>query len=292
MSMQRKHLGTGLRASIIIPAYNEARVIGRSLARLLEAAEPGEFDVVVVCNGCSDDTESVARSAGGEVRVFSIDQASKSAALNHADQLARTYPRVYLDADLEVSTAAIRALIDALDDAHPAAIGFMDIDTKDRPWLVRSFYRLWRLHPYLRDGKFGGVYALNRTGCEVRGVYPGLLGDDEYVRNRFTQGQCRSVAGCRFRVFAPYTVSDIFRIRSRVYLGNLQLRDAGLLRADGSGESTRRWLRGTLSAPSNWPALPVYIAVNLLARLNAHRLHWAADYQWLRDNSSRAGAAG
>src|SRR5262245_58336894 len=48
-------------ASVVIPAHNEARVIERGLSSLLEGARPGELEIVVVCNGCTDDTAARAR---------------------------------------------------------------------------------------------------------------------------------------------------------------------------------------------------------------------------------------
>jgi glycosyltransferase involved in cell wall biosynthesis len=280
------------RASIIIPAYNEGQVIGRCLELLLKDAEPGEFDIVVVCNGCIDDTEKVARSPGASVRVFTIDQASKTAALNYGDRVARVFPRVYLDADLEVTTGSIRSLIAALDNNTPAAIGFMDVDTDERSWLVRSFYHLWVLHPYLQRGKFGGIYALSQQGCQLRGAYPDLLGDDAFVRNAFEPGEFVAVNACRFRVFPPYTVRDIFRIRSRIYLGNYQLRAFSHEVDHGPRSGTREWLRRVVDHPETWLGLPIYIALNLAAKINALRLYRQSNYQWLRDNSSRAGASG
>ena len=46
--------------TIIIPAHNEAAVIGQTLQGLLRQAGEGD-EVIVVCNGCSDDTAGVAR---------------------------------------------------------------------------------------------------------------------------------------------------------------------------------------------------------------------------------------
>jgi len=277
------------RASVIIPAYNEGRVIGRSLAALLNDSVPGEFDIVVVCNGCSDDTAAAARGAAGPgVRVFSIDEGSKTAALNHGDRLAITYPRVYLDADLEVSGKSVRALIDALRDGRRiAAIGFMDVDTRDRPRRVRLFYRLWMLHPYLRRGKFGGIYALSREGCARRGPYPAVVADDTFVRDCFEPDECASVPDCRFRVFPPRTIGDIVRIRSRAYLGNRQLhgRDAPMLLGQRDGHGS--WLQDVARRPDTWPGLPVYLYVNLTAKVRAARLYRRSDYTWLRDESSR-----
>jgi glycosyltransferase involved in cell wall biosynthesis len=280
------------RASIIMPAYNEGRVIGRCLEKLLKDTEPGEFDIVVVCNGCRDNTKEIASSFGPDVRVFNIAKASKIAALNYADRMARVFPRVYMDADLEVTTDAIRSLIAALDKDTSAAIGFMDVETAGRSWMVRSFYHLWVLHPYLKRGKFGGIYALSQQGCELRGTYPDLIGDDAFVRNTFVPGQFVAVNECRFRVFPPYTVRGIFRIRSRVYLGNYQLRSFSRKIDHGPRSGTREWLQKVASHPETWLGLPVYLAINFAAKINALRLYRQSNYQWLRDDSSRAGAAG
>ncbi|GGK79553.1 hypothetical protein Sme01_21630 [Sphaerisporangium melleum] len=108
-------------ASVIIPAHNEARVIGRLLTRLLAEAAPGEFDVVVVANGCDDDTAGVARGFG--VRVVETPVPSKREALRLGDQAASSHPRVYVDADVELGTADLRALRDALADDGVAAHG-------------------------------------------------------------------------------------------------------------------------------------------------------------------------
>ena len=68
--------------SIVIPAYNEEKVIGRCLRSLLAGAEPDELEVVVAVNGTTDRTAEIARSFGPMVRVVETKTASKIAALN------------------------------------------------------------------------------------------------------------------------------------------------------------------------------------------------------------------
>src|SRR6185312_1201240 len=46
--------------SVVIAAHNEARVIGGCLDALLADAGPDDLDIVVVANGCTDDTAAVA----------------------------------------------------------------------------------------------------------------------------------------------------------------------------------------------------------------------------------------
>src|SRR4029453_13779336 len=85
--------------SIIIPAHNEESVIRRGLHAVLDGAAPGELEVIVVCNGCSDATADVAREFGIAVRVIETDVPSKSNALNLGDAAATRFPRFYLEAD-------------------------------------------------------------------------------------------------------------------------------------------------------------------------------------------------
>ena len=106
-------------AVVIIPAHNEEGLIARALEVLLADAGPGEFDVVVACNGCTDATADRARQAaatlGLPVTVLSTPVASKAAAIRAAEAVATGYPRVYLDADVECSTATVRALVSAVE---------------------------------------------------------------------------------------------------------------------------------------------------------------------------------
>ena len=102
--------------SVVIPAHNEQSVLSRCLEALLADAEPGEFEVVVVCNGCTDETATVARGFGDSVQVCGIPVASKIAALNEGDARVSGFPRFYLDADIVLGTRELRTVADALDD--------------------------------------------------------------------------------------------------------------------------------------------------------------------------------
>ena len=100
--------------SVIVPAHNESRVIGRLLSQLLPAAQRGDLDIIVVANGCLDDTADIAASFQPAIRILSIPVASKRAALAAGDQAARFFPRVYLDADVEVRATDLMGLEKAL----------------------------------------------------------------------------------------------------------------------------------------------------------------------------------
>ena len=76
-------IGSPLTASIIIPAHNESSAL-RVIAALIPNGEKPGYEVIVVCNGCSDDTADVARGFSN-VRVLEIAEASKPAALEAGD---------------------------------------------------------------------------------------------------------------------------------------------------------------------------------------------------------------
>ncbi|MGF1663440.1 MAG: glycosyltransferase, partial [Kineosporiaceae bacterium] len=105
--------------SIVIAAHDEAAVVGRTLDALLTGAVPGEFDVTVVANGCTDDTAAVAAARPG-VRVLDRPEPGKVGALNAGDAVASGFPRLYLDADIALTAADVRTLAAAVRPAGAA----------------------------------------------------------------------------------------------------------------------------------------------------------------------------
>src|SRR5580658_5015807 len=65
--------------TVVIPAHNEGRVIRRLLEPLIKGADPGEMDIIVVANGCTDDTAEAAASFGPAVRVLTLGGRLRSA---------------------------------------------------------------------------------------------------------------------------------------------------------------------------------------------------------------------
>jgi glycosyltransferase involved in cell wall biosynthesis len=173
--------------SIIIPAHNEAMVIARTLRALTTGASFDELDVLVVCNGCTDDTANVARGFGLPVRVIETPLGNKANALNLGDQAALAFPRIYVDADVIVTLATIRALADHLQRGDALAVAPSPyFDLAGCSWAVRAFYDIRCRLPSAHEGIGGsGVYALSEIGRRRFDNFPNLIADDTYVRIQF-----------------------------------------------------------------------------------------------------------
>ncbi|MDW5323440.1 glycosyltransferase family 2 protein [Plantactinospora sp. KLBMP9567] len=271
--------------SVVVAAHDEAAVLGRTLRTLLADAEPGEFEVVVVANGCTDTTAAVARSVPGVV-VRELPEPGKPAALNAGDEAVRGFPRIYLDADITLDTAGARALAAAV--AAPgilAAAPRRRLDTTGRPLLVRAYYAINRRHPAYRNALFGrGAIALSATGRARFGRFPDVVADDLFLDGQFTEAEKREVAGVATVVATPRRTADLLRRLGRVRAGNASLRAA-----DDQVRRARRtsWLVDVV-LPRPWllPAGVCYVGLTLLAAGAARRP--AVRDRWGRDESSRA----
>ncbi len=98
--------------SVLIPAFNEARVIESSIRRVL-ASEAVEIEVIVIDDGSTDGTSALVEAsfAGDErVRVLTLENGGKAVALNRGMTMARGEVIVALDADTQFEVTTIARL--------------------------------------------------------------------------------------------------------------------------------------------------------------------------------------
>lgn len=110
--------------SVLIPAFNEARVIESSVRRVL-ASEQVELEVIVIDDGSTDGTSDVVHAAfAGEarVRVLTLANGGKAAALNRGMVLAKGDVIVALDADTQFETTTIARLARWFEDEEIGAV--------------------------------------------------------------------------------------------------------------------------------------------------------------------------
>jgi glycosyltransferase involved in cell wall biosynthesis len=285
----------GSTTSVVIAAHNEETVIGACLDALLADARPGELDITVVPNGCTDATATQARRRPG-VRVVETAAAGKAPALNAGDAAAQGFPRIYLDADIVVSTDVVRALRDRLHGDTAAIVAFPGrrIEMAGRPWPVRCYFAVNNRLPVFRDGLFGrGMVALSELARRRFDDFPDLVADDLFLDSLFSAEERALVDAVSTTVEAPLRTRDLVNRLVRVRRGNAALRTAG---ASGQlGPYVRQadrwsWLRDVV-LPRPWlaPAGVVYVAITVVAAVRARRSR--GQQGWERDTSTRTAPA-
>jgi glycosyltransferase involved in cell wall biosynthesis len=272
--------------TIVIAAHNEEAVIGRTLDALAEVAAEGEIAVVVVPNGCSDRTAEVAAARTGVV-VASIDVASKTAGLRVGDRRAGPGPRIYLDADVVLTSRAARAVIDALSSGAIAGRPPHVFDSARAGWVVRSWYRIRQDLPSISSALWGaGCYALSEEARARFDEFPEVVSDDLFIDSLFTADEVAIVPTDPVVVTTPRRLRDLLRILRRSYRTQREVEASGT-------EPLSTGQRGQLSdiatlvrrRPARIVDAGVYVAVVAYARLRT-RMSRRAE-RWERDTSSR-----
>ena len=92
---------------MVIPAHNEAALLGRGLAAVAEAQKvvPGRVEVIVVTNRCTDATAEIAAAAGA--RVVDCGARNISAVRNAGVAAATGEVIVTIDADSQMAPTAL-----------------------------------------------------------------------------------------------------------------------------------------------------------------------------------------
>ena len=278
------------RGSVIVPAHDEASVIRRCLDALFTGIDATEIDVIVACNGCTDDTAELARSSGHPVRVIEIPTPSKPAALRAAEAGDPPFPRIYLDADVELAGPAALAVLTTLDDGAAAARPPIRFDTERSSSPVRAYYRARGRAPALMERLWGaGVYGLSRSGRERFGDYPDVVAEDLFVDQHFDDTDIAIVPTVPVVVRVPRTTDALLRVLRRTYRGNDDnQRDLAPDDTRSPRTSTSVVFRQVAASARLGPGAArdavVYVAITIAARLRARLGHGE---RWERDDTSR-----
>jgi hypothetical protein len=219
-------------------------------------------------------------------------RASKTDALAAGDKAARSFPRIYMDADVETGTADLRALREALQAPGILAAGpAREFAIAGCPWAVRRYYDVWTRLPEVQRGLFGrGLIAFSEEGhARISGLQQ-VISDDLALSLAFAPRERAVVPGARVLIRPPRTVSDLLRRRVRTAEGTAQL-DQVSDAPDPAAAQTRPsdLLAMTLREPKLVPSVAVFLSVAVAARLAARRAVRQNDYSvWHRDESSRS----
>lgn len=268
--------------TVIIPAHNEASVMARTLRPLAGLAASGDIEVIVACNGCTDATAALAASFPG-VTVLDLAEPGKTNALNAADAAATRWPRLYLDADIEITEQALADVFTHL--SQPGALAarpaFKYHTEGADPW-VRAYYRARMRIPSMRAHLWGaGAYAVSAAGHARFPRFPDATADDAYVDSLFEPDEKTILDTTPVVVRVPKSVRGLHLTLRRIYRGN---HDLGAGAAAGSGLGN---LVASVTGPVALMDAGVYASLALSGKLGRGK-SLTVDGGWDRDESSRS----
>ena len=262
--------------SVIIPASNEAALIGRCLTALFASPPPqGGGEVVVVANGCRDATvaragamEAVAKAAGWGLLVLDLAEGGKPLALNAGDAAAQGDMLAYLDADVVVSPGLIGQLVAALAGTKPRYATGTPRIPRPASAVTRAYAGFWQRLPFAAEtvAPGYGLFAVNAAGRARWAAFPPIISDDTYVRLQFAPDE-------RVQVAASYDwpmiegFGPLVRVRRRQDAGVAEVNRLfpGLLAREAKPKLTpARLLALALRDPLGFAT---YAAVSLAVRL-------------------------
>ena len=153
------------RISVVIPARNEERRIGRCLAALAaQSLREGEFEVVVVDDGSTDET-AVVSEAGGAI-VVRTDGGGAGGARNRGIRESSGALVFLLDADCVPGPRWAEELARPFEDG--AVAGAVGLITSDQRSLVASYVQLGYEDRYERLGEGLPTDFIPTANCAFR----------------------------------------------------------------------------------------------------------------------------
>jgi glycosyltransferase involved in cell wall biosynthesis len=136
-----------MRISIILPAYNEERLLAASLAAIHSAAavfrERGWTHELVVCdNNSTDRTAEIARAAGARVVFEPVNQIAR--ARNTGAAAASGDWLIFIDADSHPCPALFAEVAERIESGRVLG-GGVTIRMDNGKWTARTITALWNL---------------------------------------------------------------------------------------------------------------------------------------------------
>jgi glycosyltransferase involved in cell wall biosynthesis len=267
--------------SVIIPASNEAGYIGPCLTALFASNAVQGAEVIVVANGCRDDTAARARgfadmaeAKGWQLQVIDRPEGGKIGALNAGDAAAQGDMRVYLDADVTVAPDLMAQLEQVLMvDAPRYAAGQAAIP-RAKSAVTRAYARFWQTLPFAQSVAPGyGLFAVNALGRARWGAFPDIISDDTFVRLQFAPNERVGVAAAyHWPMIEGFAA--LVRVRRRQDVGVTQLaqRFPDILAQEGKA---RLGLSGLLRRAVAEPVgFATYAAVSLAVKVGRGTADW------------------
>jgi len=168
--------------SVILPVHNEARRIEAKVKNLLELDYPPDrLQIIVIGDGCTDDTlERAARAGGAQVIVRPLpNRAGKAAALNAGLERASGEIVVFTDAGILLDRGALASLVGHFAQADVGCVSGEDYveggGSEGLYGRMELFVRREEARLHSIAGASGCFYGMRRALC--RPFRPGMAPD-------------------------------------------------------------------------------------------------------------------
>lgn len=229
--------GEGPRVSVLIPCFNEEKVVVASVERILGSDWP-DLEVLVLDDGSTDGTAARVAEAFPDhprVRLLTFPNGGKARALNRGLALASGEVIVALDADTQFAPDAVSRLVRWFADPRVGAVAGNAI-VGNRVNLVTR----WQALEYVTAQNLerralaalgavtvvpGAVGAWRKAALEALGGYPAdTLAEDQDLTLAVQRAGWRVTFDPEARAYteAPDTVEGLMRQRYRWSFGTLQ----------------------------------------------------------------------
>jgi cellulose synthase/poly-beta-1,6-N-acetylglucosamine synthase-like glycosyltransferase len=224
------------KVSVIIPAYNEEKVIKQTLESMVETQYPRK-EIIFVDDGSTDGTLEIAKQFKKEIMVLHKENGGKATALNYGLVYAKGEIIVVVDADTIIGRNSLKEIVKGFEvDEHVAAVAG-NIKVRNRVNLITKCQALEYLtgiqvirRAFDRFGSItvvpGALGAFKKACVSGTGAYgkETIVEDfDQTIKllkaGLITQGSVKAVAYTE----APTTLSDFAKQRKRWYRGNIQV---------------------------------------------------------------------
>jgi dolichyl-phosphate beta-glucosyltransferase len=190
VSRRPDYPGPGPYLSVVIPAYNEEQRLQSSLERVVAYldAQPYSSEVLVVDDGSTDKTATIARNYAGEHATVRILRYIPNRGKGHAVRIGMSEAdgklMLLCDADLSTPIEDLEKLLPFIDEGYDVVIGSRALPDSDlrvhQPWLRERLGRTFNLLVRLL-----GVRGFADTQCgfklftrrAARDVFPQLFTD-------------------------------------------------------------------------------------------------------------------
>lgn len=277
------HSSAPPRISVIIAARNEENYIQPCLKSLLaqEGLKPGELQVIVAANACTDATVKAASdltaafaARGWALAVMYLAEGGKLGAVAAAEQAATGRCLAYLDADVICDPLLLGQIAEVLAAPQPLYATGRLVVASSPNMVTRAYARIWQRLPFVEQGAVGaGFFAMNRAGRGRWGDWPRIISDDTFARLNFAPEE-------RIEVAAPYHwpmvegFGNLVRVRRRQDAGVREVRTLypQLFDNDTKAPVSKGFaLRLLLKDPLG---MLVYMAVHIAVRMKPASAEW------------------